>query len=197
MGAWWGSMVFEIQVFYAIGIVSSLILLAQMVLVLIGFDHDLSAGDADMTGAAEHPGGLHILSVRTVVAFFVGFGWTGVIALQNNLSLAATVILSVLVGGLFMLIVYYVMKSLHGMRDSGTLDYKNAIGKVGTVYLPIPPNRSGPGQIEIQIQGRLMVVQAYTASGQKIANHAKVKVVELVDPQTLLVEPLAGEARPT
>ena len=183
-------MVFEVQLFYIVGIISSLALLVQIVLLLIGFDHDISAGDVDMGGPADHPGGLHILSVRTVVAFFVGFGWTGVIALQSKLSLPATLLMSVAVGGVFMMSIFYIMKTLHGMRDSGTLDYKNAIGKVGSVYLPIPAKRSGPGQVEILVQGRLIIVQAYTDSNEKIGNHVKVRVTELVDPQTLLVEPL-------
>jgi hypothetical protein len=143
-----------------------------------------------MSGAGEHPGGLHILSIRTVTAFFVGFGWTGVIAVENKLPLAGTLAVAVLVGTLFLYSVFSVMRSLSRLRDSGSLDYRNAIGKVGSVYLPIPANRAGPGQIEIMVQGRLAVVQAYTSASQRIENQAKVRVVDLVDQQTLLVEPL-------
>lgn len=190
MAAWWESMSFEMQIFYMIGLVSTFVLLAQIVLMLIGFDHDVHTGDADMGGSADHPGGLHIFSLRTITAFFVGFGWTGVIAIQKNLPFAGVLCLATLVGGIFMGAVFYVMKMLHGLRASGTLDYKNAVGQTGSVYLPIPPNRSGPGQIEVMVQGRLVVVQAYTNSNQKIENRMKVKVVDLIDRQTLLVEPL-------
>ncbi|OGH60672.1 MAG: hypothetical protein A3G34_11140 [Candidatus Lindowbacteria bacterium RIFCSPLOWO2_12_FULL_62_27] len=180
----------ELQIFYAIGILSTLILVAQLILMLFGLDHDATVGDVDMEGPTDHPGGLHILSVRTVVAFFVGFGWTGVIAIENKLPLYGTVILAALVGSVFLFFVFSVMRSLHRLRDSGTLNYRNAVGKVGSVYLPIPANRAGPGQIEILVQGRLTVVQAFTNAGQRIENQAKVRVVDLVDPQTLLVEPL-------
>ncbi len=192
MAAWWSGLAVDLQVFYAIGILSTFILFLQIALMLVGFDHDIHTGDVDMGGPADHPGGLHILSIRTVVAFFVGFGWTGVIALQNKLPMPIALALSMLVGGAFMGAVFFIMKTLHGLRHSGTLDYKNAIGKIGSVYLPIPGNRSGPGQVEVLVQGRLAIVQAYTNSKEKIPNHTKVKVVDVVDPQTLLVEPLGN-----
>ncbi len=51
---------------------------------------------------------------------------------------------------------------------------------------------SGPGQIEIQVQGRLRVVQAFTRAERELGNHERVRVIELMDETTLLVEPLAG-----
>ncbi|MBI4178821.1 hypothetical protein HY522_05245 [bacterium] len=191
MDAWWGSLSSELRIFYSIAIVSSAVLLIQLLLLLIGLDHSLDAGDMDMGGPGEHPGGLHILSVRSVVAFFVGFGWTGVVALNRGLSTLSSVFLAGAVGAAFLLTVYYMMKSLHGLRSSGTLDYKNAVGQIATVYLPIPAERGGPGQIEVMIQGRVMVVQAFTKSSKPIGNRAKVRVVEQLDAGTLLVEPIA------
>jgi hypothetical protein len=53
---------------------------------------------------------------------------------------------------------------------------------------------SGPGQVEVLVQGRLCVVQAFTRSAHKIAARARVKVVDVLDQQTLLVEPLDATA---
>ena len=43
---------------------------------------------------------------------------------------------------------YWVTK----MQCSGTLRIKNAIGCVGQVYIPIPPEHSGMGKIQATVQ---------------------------------------------
>ena len=88
------------------------------------------------------------------------------------------------------------MSYLHSLREEGTLDYKNCVGEVGTVYLPIPPNRKGMGQIEVMVQGRLRIVKSVTDCEKKIANQVAVRVTEIVDQQTLLVSPLEQESSP-
>ena len=80
---------------------------------------------------------------------------------------------------------------LHSLRHSGTLDYNNALGEVGTVYLPIPAGMGGTGKIQVIVQGRLKEIQAFTRHDQRIENRVRVRVVELLDDNTLLVEPLA------
>ena len=86
--------------------------------------------------------------------------------------------------------VFYLMAYLHSLRQEGTLDYSNAIGQVGSVYLPVPPNRKGIGQVEVMVQGRLKIVQSVTDHEKKIGNRVAIRVTELVDEQTILVEPL-------
>jgi acylphosphatase len=49
---------------------------------------------------------------------------------------------------------------------------------------------SKPGQVEVRVQGRLRVVQAFTRAGHEIPNQARVKVVDVLDQNTLIVEPL-------
>jgi hypothetical protein len=140
----------------------------------------------DATGAGE----VHVLSVRTVTAFFAGFGWAGVAALQSGASLLRALVVATGVGAVFMGGVLLLMKGLYGMRHSGTIDYANAIGEIGSVYLRIPPAMSSPGQIEVTVQGRLRVVEAFTESETEIPNRARVRVTGLIDRTTLIVEPL-------
>ncbi len=194
MAEWWEALAMELKVFYLIGITSTAILVVQTILMMIGLGGDeLDAADmpdVDMDSGLEHPGDLHLLSVRTIVAFFMGFGWTGVICMNHDLGIALALLCAVVVGSVFMSMVFLLMKMLYSLRDSGNIHYKNAIGQVGSVYIPIPPNQSGPGQIEIMIQGRVRFVQAFTKSESKLTNNCRVKVVEIVDQGTLLVEPL-------
>ena len=187
MEAWWGSLDTALQIFYAIAVTTSTLLAVQLTLMVLGAD---GIGDVDDVDAG---GG--VLSVRTVTAFFTGFGWAGVAAIEAGLSLPAALAVATAVGGAFMVGVLVLMRALWGLSYSGTLNYRNAIGNVGSVYLRIPLGMSGPGQIEVMLQGRLRVVQAFTRSEKEIPNRARVKVVDLMDQTTLIVEPF--EASPT
>jgi hypothetical protein len=186
METWWSSLGTALQVFYAIALASSLLLVLQLVLTLFGLD-----GDADVD---THDTGLSFLSMRSVTAFFTGFGWGGVIAVKQGLGLWPSIGVALAIGGALMAAVVALMRAVYSLRYSGTLDYRNAVGAVGNVYLPIPGAMAGPGQVEVLVQGRLCVVQAFTRAPDRIPNQARVRVVDVVDPQTLLVEPVAAAA---
>ena len=194
MSEWWAGLSLEQQIYYGIAIVATALVLVQTLLLLVGGATELvEAGDVDMDDPTEHPSGIHLLSSRTIVAFFVGFGWTGAIASGEALgNPATTAVAAAIVGTLFGAVIFYLMRFLHSLRYSGTLDYHNALGEVGTVYLPIPPAMAGSGRIQVIVQGRLKVIQALTRHNQLIENSARVRVVDLLDENTLVVEPLTG-----
>jgi hypothetical protein len=192
LDAWWNSLETALQVYYGIAIVTTFLLLLQLALAMFGVDHDADF-DADV-GMDVHDSGLGILSVRSVTAFFAGFGWGGVVAIREGASVPMATTVAVLSGGVLMAMVVGLMRGLYAMRASGNIDYKNAIGAVGNVYLPIPAAMEGPGQVEVLVQGRLAVVQAFTRAERRLPNRERVRVVDTLDSQTLLVEPLSSPA---
>ena len=192
---YWLNLSSTMQTFVGIGAISSLVLSIQLVLSMIGGDMDGIDADLDLAEGGEG-GASGILSVRTIGAFFTGFGWTGASMTDYGYGLGITTVVSAVVGSALLAMVFYLMAYLHSLRQEGTLDYSNAIDQVGSVYLPIPPNRKGLGQIEVTIQGRLSIVKAVTDHDKKIGNRVAVRVTELVDQQTILVEPLENESTP-
>jgi len=186
MELWWGSLSEALRWFYAIAIATSVLMVIQLLLMIFGMDGDFDEADGDASGDAD----VRILSVRTVTAFFAGFGWTGVASIENGSSFMTALLLAILVGGLFMGGVIVLMKALYGMRHSGTIDYRNSIGEIATVYLRIPGAMANPGQVEVMVQGRLMVAQAFTRASEEIPNQARVRVIDIMDQNTLIVEPL-------
>ena len=184
---WWAGLALAFKFYYAIAIATSFFLALQLIALLLG------VGDGDMDMDADADGG-GVLSVRTVTAFLAGFGWTGALALEYGQPVPMATLLAVLVGGAFMALVVVLMRGLYGLRQTGTLDYKNAIGEIGSVYLHVPAAMKGPGQVEVTVQGRLRVVQAFTRSATEIPNGARVRVVETMDRNTLVVEPLEPAA---
>lgn len=189
MELWWTELDLAHKVFYAIAIVTSGLLVLQLIASFFGLD-----GDADADLDVDHGGGGGVFSIRSITGFFTGFGWGGVAALEAGLGLTASILIALACGGALMATILGLMRAIYSMRYEGTLDYRNAIGAAGSAYIPIPAAMSGPGQVEVLVQGRLCVVSAFTKSPTRIAARARVKVIDTLDQQTLLVEPIDAAA---
>lgn len=183
---WWQDLNLELQVFYGIAILSLFALVIQMAMLLFGGVDDV----ADFSDAGEHGSGLGIFSFRGITGFFLGFGWSGVIALKAGHSLGFAIGVGVLVGGLVMVGIFVLMKSMMRLQSSGSLDYANAVGEVATVYVTIPSDQRGGGQVEVMIQGRLITADALQKASASLSPGTKVRVIEMVGRSTLVVEPL-------
>ncbi|MBB80341.1 MAG: hypothetical protein CMN02_04950 [Roseibacillus sp.] len=188
---WWQNLEPEgMRTFVTIGMASSLVLFIQMIVILFGGSFDLPDFDLD-TGSG---GGAGMFSVRGIGAFFTGFGWTGASALDLGYSLSIALIAATVVGAVTLTLFVLLMRWLHSLRSDGTMDYSNALNQIGSVYVPIPPRREGLGQIEVLVQDRMTTVRALTDNDTRIGNRTAVKVVELVDERTLLVETLSPKS---
>jgi hypothetical protein len=190
MELWWGSLGTSLRVFYGIALAASVLLVLQLIAMLFGLDHDGDAFDGD------HDSGLGILSMRSITAFFTGFGWGGVVAIKEGFGLTGAIVAALATGGALMAAVVAMMRGFASLRYSGTLDYANAVGHVGSVYQAVPGAMAGPGQIEVLVQGRTAFVQAFTRSPERLPPRARVRVVEALDQQTVVVEPLVAAAAP-
>ena len=185
VSSWWGSLEGAYRVFYALGIVSAVALLIQVVLTVFGLDDLIDAVDGE---------GTSLLSLRTVSGFLAGFGWTGVVMMRAGYSTLAAAVGGTVVGLLFAGILFIIMRVLMGLRHSGTIDYKNAVGVAGKVYAPIGGSLKKPGQVEVLVQGRLRTVAAMTRHDQDLPTLTRIRVVDTLDSNTLLVAPLDAEA---
>jgi hypothetical protein len=186
---WWTELDVAHKFFYAIAIATSALLVLQLLAAFFGLDAD---SDADLE--VDHGGAGGVFSIRSITGFFTGFGWGGVAALEAGFGLAVSILIALACGGGLMAAILLLMRGIYSMRYEGTLDYRNAIGAAGSAYIPIPANMSGPGQVEVMVQGRLCVVSAFTRSPNRIVTRARIRVIDTLDQQTLLVEPLDAAA---
>jgi membrane protein implicated in regulation of membrane protease activity len=186
INSWWDALNFELQMFYGVAVISLVALIFQIILsVVFGMEHG-----ADVPDVANHDSGMGIFSVRGVTAFFTGFGWTGVVCTKQGLSLPVSIGLALLVGGALMVGIYVMMRSFMRLQSDGNIDYGNAVGQLGTVYVTIPPVQRAGGQVETMVQGRLITTEALQKGSQPLKPGTKVKVVERIGSSTLIVEPL-------
>ena len=183
---WWENLNFELQIFYAIAVIALIALFFQVIMsVVFGMEHG-----ADVANVGDHDSGMGIFTVRGVTAFFTGFGWTGVVCTNQGLGLPVTLAIAFVVGSGLMIAIFLMMRAFMRLQSNGNIDYGNAVGQLGTVYVTIPPVQRSGGQVETMIQGRLVTVEALQKGSQPLQPGTKVNVVARIGSSTLIVEPL-------
>ena len=119
-------------------------------------------------------------------------GWSGLVMHEAEMPLAITVLLAAAFGFLAMVAIAFVMKLAMKLQQNGNLDIGYAIGKVGTVYIPIPASMKGSGKINLTIQERFIEIDAKTRADRKLATGESVKIVATDPTGLVIVEPLEG-----
>lgn len=185
---WFLSMDSTAQTFWGCAIVASAIFLVQSIFSFIGMDGDIDFDTPDFDGDTMDAGGaLSLFSVRSIVNFFMGFGWAGVTFYGHVSPVWLVYVLSIAVGLLFGSIFFVVRKYLMKLEGSGAYDIKEAVGKQANVYMRIPAERSAQGKIQISLRGSIHELPAVT-DGEMLASGTHVKVTEVLGENLLLVE---------
>lgn len=182
---WWDSIPLMCQIYALIAISATAFLIIQLCLMMFGFDHD---GDISEIEAGDEVG-LNPFSIRAITAFFALFGWCGVACIENNLAQGTTLCFAVAAGLIGLILVTLTAFGFSKLQEDGTKDISTAIGKIGTVYIPIPAQRAGTGKVNMVISGSLGEFDAYTDSKNELARGSSVEVVEILNNNILIVMP--------
>ena len=130
--------------------------------------------------------GLRIFTVRGIIAFFVVFGWVGIVMLGAGVTLPITLVVATLSGFAMMVALAFLFRAVMKLRSDGNIDNRNAIGTSGKVQLTIPPSRTGTGKVHLILQGSYVEIDAVTDDGNAIPTGSEIVVVG-VSGQTDLV----------
>lgn len=197
LGDWWVALSGPQQVFWGISIVFSILFVIQFVFSLIGLDADADIdGDMDMSGDLDTDPGFGmdadftVFSVRSIIAFFTFFGWTGVLILNAGGDLMTALGFSFLSGTVAMLIVGYLIYLFSKLSEDGNIDMENALLNTGEVYLTIPGEESGQGKIHITVNNSFREINAVTKNFAPLPTGSRIRVIEIIDDNLLLVEPI-------
>ena len=175
------------RVFAIVAIPSTLVLVVQTILLFFGFDEEFD-GDVDIPG----DDGMVLFSLRGIMGMAAVGGWSGLVLYQTGLPLGMAVLLAVVFGFIALVGIAWLMKVSMKLQSSGNLDLGYAIGKVGTVYIPIPAEMKGTGKVNITLQERLVEVNAVTACDRKLVTGESVRVVGTDETGVLVVEPFSN-----
>ena len=183
----WGGLTTAAQVYFSIGLLAGAVSLVLGVMSAVGLEHHDVVDLPDTLGWDAGGGG--IFSVKPLTGFLLGFGWAGGIASSAGLGLVASVAVALGTGAAVMGLVVALLRLLLGMRSDGTVRIADAVGAPGTVYVGLPPSRQAGGQVTVHFRGRQETYQALNASDRAIPSGERVRVVQVLDGQTVLVEP--------
>ena len=188
---WWTGLEPAMKILWAVTLSASLIFVIQSIMTFIGASGDV---DTDFDSDSDIPDGegtgMGLLTFRNFVNFCLGFGWSAILLRDQIAKTGILLLVSIAVGCVLVFLVMMLFKWLSSMQESGNINLaKAAAGCEGTVYLTIPAARSAAGKVQININGSVREYAAMT-DGEELKTGSRIRVVEVIGSDTLLVEPL-------
>lgn len=182
---------FDAVFYFFFAALGTLLFLIRMgISLFLGGDTDIELDpgvmDADVDFDTDHA--FNILSIQSILAFFMGAGWMGLIARFDwELSRIASGFAAVAFGLFLMSFSAWLMLMIRKLEKSTPYDIKTAIGHTGRVYMSLPAKGEGAGQVEVSISGRKKIMPAISTA-DAIDSFTSVTVVDVRDDETLIVE---------
>ena len=183
---WWGSLTPLLKVYWTLAIPFTIFFLLQMIMSLFaGGDHpDV---DVDQEVETDHGIPFQFLTVKNMVGFFTIFSWTGIAFSTGGSSPGLSLTLATLAGLAMMTLMASIFYLMSKLNSNGTMKFSEAVGKVGEVYLSIPPKRGNSGKIQLVVGGLLRTLDAVTDDEEDIPTGKQARVAQILDNNTLLV----------
>lgn len=175
---WYSTLTVLEQVYFWLGIVATVFLIIQIVMLCFtsyGGDVDLD-GDGDID--VDMDSGVSIFTVKSLTAFFAVGSWAGLLTcalIADNLQWVS-VIVALVAGAAAFALVVLLMRFIYKMQSSGTFQPDKLVGKRATVYVSVPEKRSGRGKITMNAQGKFVELDAIT-DGERLSVDDAVKIV--------------------
>lgn len=183
-----------LQIYWILAAVSSVIFVIQAIMTFVGFDSDSDLDLADAPDEIPESGdsdfdtdGFHLISVKTIICFILGFGWTGVLfwdTISNPILLGS---LAALVGFIFMSLIAFLLFQVKKLDRDNSFRIEKVIGQNAEVYLRIPASRKDSGKVTVSLNGSMHELEAWT-DGEEIPTGAKVRILDKLDAETVIVE---------
>ena len=164
------------KIYYYIATFATILFVLKLLIFLVaGGDSEVSA---DFNTETETDTSFSFLSVQSLLAFLMGFGWMGYAALkQFELNQIISFLCAFVVGLIFMFGTAYLMFSVKKLEKHVVKDKTTAIGKIGKAYTNFAPN--GNGKIEIEVNEQLTIAEAVNSTDDEIKAFDSIKVIKV------------------
>jgi hypothetical protein len=195
METWWEGISPLNKVFVCSAVVFTLLFIWQLIMTIWGVDSHGGGhpGDTDIHSGLEAPihyevhdlGGdaFTLISSRSILAFGTLFSWSGALYLAEGTPILPTLFYSLIWGTLAMLGVSLILHFMLRMQEQGNASAWWALGEQGTVYINIPAD--GTGKVRLMVRGMMSIVNARSQNGTPIIEGTRVKVVNIVNQNTV------------
>lgn len=174
------------MIYWGTAIVASVVFCIQTIMLFVGFDADADFSGGDVDFDAD---GLNLVSVKTVVCFLLGFGWTGAMLYPGMDDKNIVALIAVGVGVAFMFLIALLLKQVLKLSKDNTFNIDSVVGTTAEVYLRIPGGTEH-GKVTASYEGSTHELLAL--ADEEIATGQKVTIVEVIDQSTVKVAPLGA-----
>ena len=115
-----------LRFYWGIAIFASIVVIIQMTMSFAGMG-DIDSGDADAdfnteTDSLDDAGSMHLLSIRNIFYFLLGFGWAGISLWDSIPNTIVLGIVSALVGCLFVAIFIFLFRQMMKLQNNGAFN---------------------------------------------------------------------------
>lgn len=180
MDAWWQALNPLERFYWYFTILFSTMFVFYYILALFGIKEEFAPRDLDDFGKESFfDGDLRIMSIRNFIILMMVFGWSGVLMYGAGVGSPLIHLLSILIAVAAVLIVSFASFAVIRLTEKCDRKLKITIGHVGRVNIPIPPAKSGTGNIEMRIRGSFKGFKAMTDQPETLQVGALVRVVKV------------------
>ena len=176
-------------IFWSAAIFGSALFLVRLCTAFIGgFGEEFDLIE-DVDGDIHHQFGLFkLLTLHTISGFFMMFGWIGLACLkQYHCNQWYALLFACSAGLITMIVTAFIFKWSRSLVSSGEcFAIEQTIGMIALVYQRISHHERG--KIQIVVGGVTREILAQSQDGSSIESFSCVKVVDVVDHETVLVE---------
>ena len=167
----------NIENFLLIGAIVATVLFILKVSLPIDSGTEVTGDFGDM---ADSDASFSLFTIEGILAFLMCSGWMGWISrVFLSYSGKKTIIVAVISGLVALFFYAFLISKIKKLEHAPKSDKKELIGKTGKAYTHFSP--SGQGQIEIEFNSRLEVLDAKNNSDIEIQSFEAIKVVRVED----------------
>ena len=171
-------------------VIGSALFLVRVVLMLVGgagLDLDF---DTDHDGVVEHADSseaFKVLSIQTLAAFAMGFGWGGLAAYRGSgWPMHTSSIAGLAMGAGTVWALALMFRGIYAMQASGNVDIQRTVGSRGVIEILVPGEGRGQGRVTLVMGDKQRSYYAVTA-GDDLPTNTPVLVLDVNDNNTLSV----------
>lgn len=178
---WWNEITLTEQILYIVAAASTILLLIQTVLSMIGIDSDFNE-DAALTDFRP-------FTVRGILSFFAVGAWVTIVAYKAACNLLLSFGIGAVAGLLVMFLTAKVFQKAMQLRSGKQKNSEDVTGVCGDVYMTIPPRGEGKGKVSIMTgHDGICVFDAIAYEDNKIPTGKRIRVAAVLEEGLLLVE---------
>ncbi len=192
---WFKNLTVLEHIYFWLGIVSTLFLVIQIVMMCFssfGGDGDID-GDGVADSDLDADSGISIFTVKSITAFLAVGSWSGLLtcALASDKLQWLSIIVAVLTGAAALTAVAFSLHALKKLQCNGAVEYDKLVGQRANVYVSIPPSRSGRGKLTLNAQGKFMEIDAVTDETEKITVDEVIEIIS-IENECAVVKKIGG-----